>query len=207
MSGVNWRRSPGGNSGDQIAEHHNAGYLRGRGRAPSAPDCGRCATRMKTKYIMIGLIVCTGCVHQNDMFLDADPQGLSSGIVITRPGENGKVNADACTVELGLVQSGVDLNGTSYTETVPYQRHIMTGEQRVAAIVTPGTYTLSVHSHDSYDRWCTNDAAWQSNRLIVSLRPQNVARCIIEYVGHEDGQAWRLRTDDAKSGGTTNGGR
>jgi len=140
--------------------------------------------------MVLGLVA--GCTSQNTTFLDADPQGLSSGIVVSRPGENGKVNADECTVELGLVQTGVDLKGRQYSETTPYQRYIISGEQRVAAIVEPGTYTLYVHSYDSYDRGCTNNAAWRSNKLVVQAKPTEVVRCVIDYVGHDDGQAWRL---------------
>lgn len=111
-----------------------------------------------------------------DGFLDADERFWCSSVIVTRPGEMGRVNAHPCVIQFDNEQ-----------------KHIILGEQRFAAILRPGTYEFYAYSTDPYDPDGKNSKIWQSNTVKVHLKPYQTVHYILERVAGPN--EWNLRQE------------
>jgi len=122
------------------------------------------------------LFLLSGCSFNTcDSFFDEDKRFWCSAVIITRPGEMGRINAHPCVIQFD--------NG---------QKHIISGEQRFAAILIPGTYEFYAHSTNPYEPDEKNGKNWQSNIVKVHLKPYQIVHYILEVSGPNE---WNLRQE------------
>jgi len=93
---------------------------------------------------------------------------LSAQICVERPGDNGSLNIRPADI---LISDGPTLT--------------LLGEQASCAYVRPGRYTLWAQSRDPYDPGSTNETAWKSISVSLSVGANEVSRFEVCRAGAE----------------------